>query len=479
MRVLWLPDAFGYSYALPQVARQSGIRYFVTSKLSWSQFNRFPYDTFRLARARRHGAAVALHHHARDREPGRRRAHLQRADHAPRAAGHLGELPAEGHQRRAADAVRLGRRRRRPDAGNARPGRGAQQPARHPDGRVGEGRALSSTGWPSGLRGEDVPVWDGELYLEIHRGHVHVAGVPQAGQPQGRNPLSRCGVAEQPGRCAAGRTQLPRWTRCARAGRRFCSTSSTTSCPARPSGRSTKTRRPRTSASRRSAAQALTAALDRIAAGVRDGQGKPCSSSTRLSWDARRRLLALPWDAGRPPDDRLAGRRAARAVPVVHEDGETARCWSRSRAFPRWATAPTRWSPPPSRAATRPPARRVEAMPAEIDGHARPPRKCFLAHRAQCGRARSARCTTRWRGARCLRRSRPANAASRTSRGNVFQAFEDKPMNFDAWDIDIYYQEKMAEINGLDEAVVEESGPGARRAPPRLALRRTRPSRSG
>ena len=31
-------------------------------------------------------------------------------------------------------------------------------------------------------------------------------------------------------------------------------------------------------------------------------------------------------------------------------------------------------------------------------------------------------------------------------RANVFQAFEDKPMNFDAWDIDIYYQEKVAEI---------------------------------
>ncbi len=45
------------------------------------------------------------------------------------------------------------------------------------------------------------------------------------------------------------------------------------------------------------------------------------------------------------------------------------------------------------------------------------------------------------------------------ARGNVFQAFEDKPMNFDAWDIDIYYQEKMSEINSLQEAVVEENGP--------------------
>ncbi len=33
--------------------------------------------------------------------------------------------------------------------------------------------------------------------------------------------------------------------------------------------------------------------------------------------------------------------------------------------------------------------------------------------------------------------------------GNVFQAFEDKPHNWDAWDINIYYQEKMWEVNGL------------------------------
>ena len=45
------------------------------------------------------------------------------------------------------------------------------------------------------------------------------------------------------------------------------------------------------------------------------------------------------------------------------------------------------------------------------------------------------------------------------SRANVFQAFEDKPMAFDAWDIDIYYQEKGREIDDLVEARVEEAGP--------------------
>lgn len=44
--VLWLPDAFGYSAALPQIMKKSGIKYFVTSKISWSEFNQMPYDTF-------------------------------------------------------------------------------------------------------------------------------------------------------------------------------------------------------------------------------------------------------------------------------------------------------------------------------------------------------------------------------------------------------------------------------------------------
>jgi len=46
-RILWLPDVFGYSAALPQILKKSGMDYFFTSKLSWSEFNCSPYDTFR------------------------------------------------------------------------------------------------------------------------------------------------------------------------------------------------------------------------------------------------------------------------------------------------------------------------------------------------------------------------------------------------------------------------------------------------
>ncbi|MTW84339.1 alpha-mannosidase [Virgibacillus dakarensis] len=43
---LWLPDVFGYSWALPQILKKSGIKSFVTTKISWNQYNRMPHDVF-------------------------------------------------------------------------------------------------------------------------------------------------------------------------------------------------------------------------------------------------------------------------------------------------------------------------------------------------------------------------------------------------------------------------------------------------
>ena len=43
---MWLPDVFGYSAALPQVLVKFGIDYFLTQKICWNQFNKFPHHTF-------------------------------------------------------------------------------------------------------------------------------------------------------------------------------------------------------------------------------------------------------------------------------------------------------------------------------------------------------------------------------------------------------------------------------------------------
>lgn len=42
----WLPDTFGYSSQLPQLCRLAGMSRFFTQKLSWNNINNFPHTTF-------------------------------------------------------------------------------------------------------------------------------------------------------------------------------------------------------------------------------------------------------------------------------------------------------------------------------------------------------------------------------------------------------------------------------------------------
>ena len=43
---LWLPDTFGYPASLPQIAKLAGCPDFVSQKMSWNQMNSFPYHAF-------------------------------------------------------------------------------------------------------------------------------------------------------------------------------------------------------------------------------------------------------------------------------------------------------------------------------------------------------------------------------------------------------------------------------------------------
>ena len=43
---LWIPDVFGYSGAMPQIIKGCGCDYFLTQKISWNIFNQFPHHTF-------------------------------------------------------------------------------------------------------------------------------------------------------------------------------------------------------------------------------------------------------------------------------------------------------------------------------------------------------------------------------------------------------------------------------------------------
>lgn len=44
--VLWLPDTFGFTWSLPQLMKEAGLKWFVTNKLNWNQYNQMPYQLF-------------------------------------------------------------------------------------------------------------------------------------------------------------------------------------------------------------------------------------------------------------------------------------------------------------------------------------------------------------------------------------------------------------------------------------------------
>jgi alpha-mannosidase len=46
-QVTFIPDVFGYSGGLPGIARAADCPYFLTQKMSWSEINDFPHNTFR------------------------------------------------------------------------------------------------------------------------------------------------------------------------------------------------------------------------------------------------------------------------------------------------------------------------------------------------------------------------------------------------------------------------------------------------
>lgn len=44
-KYLWMPDVFGYSWALPQILKKCDVDTFMTTKMGWNQYNRIPFNS--------------------------------------------------------------------------------------------------------------------------------------------------------------------------------------------------------------------------------------------------------------------------------------------------------------------------------------------------------------------------------------------------------------------------------------------------
>jgi alpha-mannosidase len=160
--VCWLPDCFGFSPALPQLLAGAGIRHFLTIKLTWSETNRFPHDLF-----------------------------WWEGLDGTRVLAQMFENPDDGYNGlvgpRALLGTWRGRRAASPESlltighGDGGGGPTEEMVQRHaelegfpalPRARFGRVDAF----FERAAQAPALPVWVGELYLELHRGTLTTQG---------------------------------------------------------------------------------------------------------------------------------------------------------------------------------------------------------------------------------------------------------------------------------------------------------------
>ncbi|APX33607.1 alpha-mannosidase [Brachybacterium sp. P6-10-X1] len=153
----WLPDSFGYSASLPQICALAGNDFFLTQKVSWNQYSTFPHHTFRWEGI--DGTTQFTHFPPIDAYNGQ----LTAAELAyfeknfkDKGASHIGLTPTGWGDG---------------GGGPTREMIASQERFADLDGAPKVEWSTSMDFFTRAQREHpDAPVWNGELYLELHRG---------------------------------------------------------------------------------------------------------------------------------------------------------------------------------------------------------------------------------------------------------------------------------------------------------------------
>ncbi|MET3920179.1 glycoside hydrolase family 38 C-terminal domain-containing protein [Arthrobacter sp. UYEF20] len=156
-REAWLPDTFGYSAAMPQIVKAAGSKWFLTQKISWNQVNRMPHHTFNWEGI--DGTRLFTHFPPVDSYSselsGRELAHAERN--------------YRDHGRGTVSLVPFGY-----GDGGGGPTREMLAAARRTADLEGSPKVLIGSAASFFTRAQTeyqpLPVWVGEMYLELHRG---------------------------------------------------------------------------------------------------------------------------------------------------------------------------------------------------------------------------------------------------------------------------------------------------------------------
>ncbi|MEV7604994.1 glycoside hydrolase family 38 C-terminal domain-containing protein [Paenarthrobacter sp. NPDC089322] len=153
----WLPDSFGYSGALPQIVKAAGSKWFLTQKISWNKVNRMPHHTF----AWEGIDGTRLFTHFPPVDSYNAELHARELAHA--------ERNYRDHGRGTMSLVPFGY-----GDGGGGPTREMVAAARRTRDLEGSPKVRLGTAKDFFTKAEaeysNLPVWVGEMYLEMHRG---------------------------------------------------------------------------------------------------------------------------------------------------------------------------------------------------------------------------------------------------------------------------------------------------------------------
>ena len=150
----WLPDTFGYNAAIPQIMQGCGVKYFYTTKIDWGDLTRFPMQSF-VWRGLDGSEVIS---------------HLNRIHFIPDVAS-LSSMTRDLIDKRSCD-MRLASYGFGDGGGG--PTHAMMEFLKRSQGLQGmpevENTTVSKFMQKLEERRDELPVFDGELYLELHRG---------------------------------------------------------------------------------------------------------------------------------------------------------------------------------------------------------------------------------------------------------------------------------------------------------------------
>ncbi|HEX6293473.1 MAG TPA: alpha-mannosidase [Herpetosiphonaceae bacterium] len=430
-RVLWLPDVFGYSWTLPQIMKQSGLDYFMTTKISWNQFNRFPYDTFHWRGI--DGSEVLTHFVTTPEEHSHHYTYIGTLE--PREVKGIWDNYkqkdindtllhvfgwGDGGGGPTKEMIEMGRTMRnlpglpRVELAKAEP-YFAELEAR--------------------IAGQDVPVWDGELYLEYHRGtytsQAHIKRANRKAEVLYHDAEWLSAVAD----VLTGQGLYPAET--LREGwERLLLNQFHDILPGSSIRQVYEDSRADFAQINELGGDVLRRARAAIVERIGVAQESVVVFNS-LSW-TRAGLIELPWSEQWRHLTALLPDGTQATTQIVDEHGLKKVLLE----------------------VTDVPALGYQTLPlVPREHHAESADAITIAPERLENRFYRVALNERGQIVSLFDKQNEREVLPPRARGNVLQVFEDKPMNFDAWDIDPYFYEKMREIDQLIAVEVVEQGP--------------------